>query len=389
MANTNPQEQTSAWIFRRALKDNKKYKNAKEIWTDPTFQKEVIGTKSKPGIYPNVPEEWVENYYKQQNKFLDEFSDAKFTEFSLDQKKPGEFMQFVADLVKKKYGISRKDTWDPADVWCVQNQRQIIVDIKKVIDASKREPEMIDQLNSLLRTLFKERKVVGISLKLVGEKQSKARYQEVNIENGILFKSGKKPYFIIKEMICDLSITSTGQPKAKGSTVKLEITYTKETVESNMQFRKHPNSKEGGNLIFSFQDKGAPAQVGSVPDKKMELKLKNEFRMNFENDYTKSELYASNLQEFNSKKDTYVKMFNSIKTKVDTRINTDKEFVNNMILLLKSEEHWHLGQTKLMQLTFFSKFCKLSKESMNEAITELYFLAEKRGKGFGPFGKIY
>ena len=38
---------------------------------------------------------------------------------------------------------------------------------------------------------------------------------------------------------------------------------------------------------------------------------------------------------------------------------------------------------------FFHKFCKLSKEKMNEVVTELYFLAEKRGDGFGPFGKIY
>ena len=121
----------------------------------------------------------------------------------------------------------------------------------------------------------------------------------------------------------------------------------------------------------------------------METKLKDEFRVNFDNDYTKTDLYANNLQDFNSKKNDYISMFNSIKNKVDTRILDDKEFVDNMILLLKSDENWHLGQTKLMQLTFFHKFCKLSKEKMNEVVTELYFLAEKRGDGFGPFGKIY
>ena len=44
MANTSAQEQTSAWIFRRALNDNKKYKNPDDIWTDPQFKKEIIGT---------------------------------------------------------------------------------------------------------------------------------------------------------------------------------------------------------------------------------------------------------------------------------------------------------------------------------------------------------
>ena len=64
--NTTPQEQTSAWIFRRALKDNKKYKNADEIWADEKFKNEIIGTKTKPGLYPEVNQDWVENYYKQQ-----------------------------------------------------------------------------------------------------------------------------------------------------------------------------------------------------------------------------------------------------------------------------------------------------------------------------------
>jgi len=57
MAKTDPQEKTSAWIFRRALNDNKKYKDANDVWKDPKFQKEIIGTKAKPGINHDVHEE--------------------------------------------------------------------------------------------------------------------------------------------------------------------------------------------------------------------------------------------------------------------------------------------------------------------------------------------
>ena len=48
---TRMQELTSAWIFRRALNDNVEYRNANEIIEDDKFQNEIVGTKTKKGIY--------------------------------------------------------------------------------------------------------------------------------------------------------------------------------------------------------------------------------------------------------------------------------------------------------------------------------------------------
>ena len=42
-----------------------------------------------------------------------------------------------------------------------------------------------------------------------------------------------------------------------------------------------------------------------------------------------------------------------------------------------------------MQLTFVSEISKLSKKDMDRLITDMLFLAQKKGEGFGPFGKIY
>lgn len=72
----------------------------------------------------------------------------------------------------KNSGISAltDDKWNPGDIWAIEDG----VDLKKELDTSS-----IGALNTSLLRLFKERKVVGISLKLV-KKDAKAK--EYNIE---------------------------------------------------------------------------------------------------------------------------------------------------------------------------------------------------------------
>jgi hypothetical protein len=388
MADTTPQEQTSAWIFRRALKENKKYKSAQDILADPKFQKEVIGDNRTPGIYQEVNSDWIENYYKQQKKFLEEFSDAKFSEFTRD----GGFMDFITKLVNKKYGISKKDYWDPADIWCIQNERKVISDISKIIDANKREPEAIEKLNTLLRTLFKERIVVGISLKQVGPNQGEARYQEVNMKKGVLFVSGKKPYFEFFELNCDLVIMQSGNkegsPTADGSSMKVVVNYTKEKVQHTFGFR--PKTPKGPpapmNLTFSFQAKGEKGQVGAIPVHLMIKKMQDTYQLSFSNAWQD---YPNTSKDFRTHQKMYVDIFNKVKGKVNTGIRNEKDFVTNIITMLSNNKSNRVGISKLMQLKFYSKFLSLNETRQKELMADLFFLAEKRGEGFGPFGKIY
>jgi hypothetical protein len=386
MADTTPQERTSAWIFRRALKENKKYKSAQDIWADPKFQKEIIGDNRIPGIYPEVNSDWVENYYKQQKKFLEEFSDAKFSEFTRD----GGFMDFITKLVNKKYGISKKDFWDPADVWCIQNEKKVISDISKIIDTNKREPEAIEKLNALLRTLFKERIVVGISLKQVGPNQRDARYQEVNMKKGVLFVSGKKPYFEFFELNCDLVILKVGDkkglPKADGSSIKVLITYTKEKVQYTFGFRPKSSKTSPMNLTFSFQAQGEKGQVGAIPVHLMIKKMKDTYKISFSNAWQD---YPNTSKDFRTHQKEYVDIFNKVKRKVNTGIQNEKDFITNIITLISNDESNRVGISKLMQLKFYSEILSLNETEQKELMADLFFLAEKRGDGFGPFGKIY
>ena len=85
-------------------------------------------------------------------------------------------MNYIYKTAKKQAfknsGISAltDDKWNPGDIWAIEDG----VDLKKELDTSS-----IGALNNSLLRLFKERKVVGISLKLV-KKEAKAK--EYNIE---------------------------------------------------------------------------------------------------------------------------------------------------------------------------------------------------------------
>jgi hypothetical protein len=374
---TRMQELTSAWIFRRALNDNKKYKDADDIITDDKFQNEVVGTKTKKGIYPFVDIDWIETFFKQQKKFLDEFSNAKFKEFSVQ----GGFMDWVSKLVNQKYKIKKKDAWDPADVWCIQNENEV----KKQISESINETLDIEVLNAELRTLFKERKVVGISLKKVGSKVPQARYQEVNIKEGVLFTSGKHPTFNITQIRCDLLLQKDGTFKANDTRIYFEVQYTKDKLNYTLTIRTSGRTYKPGNLIFEFQEPGAAAQIGKAPVELIK-EAAGKHRMEFDNDWHN---FPSNAANFNSEKSSWINVFNKVKNKVETNISSDEEFFKSISKMLMDKENYGTANSKLMQLNFLYNFVDLGDKNMEKFITDLFFLAEKRGTGFGPFGKIY
>jgi hypothetical protein len=374
---TEMQEKTSAWIFDQALNYNVKYKSPTEIFEDKKFKKEIIGTPAKKGIYPYVTSDWIDSFYKQQKRFLDEFSDAKFKEFSVK----GGFMDFVSKLVNQKYGINKKDAWDPADVWCVQNEQQVVKQVKEAVENT----DDIEVLNTVLRTLFKERKVVGISLKLVDKRVDKARYQEVNIEKGVLFTSGKHPTFTIKSMRCDFLLRDDNTFKSANVTISFVVKYTKEIVNYTLTIRTSGRTYRPGNLIFEFQEPGGSAQIGKAPVELVYEAAKRN-KMDFKNVWQN---YPSSAPEFVQEEQSYKDMFDVVSKKVETNIKDSKTFSANILKQLTDSENYGTANSKLMQLKFLYEMTKLTEKKTEKFITDLFFLAEKRGSGFGPFGKLY
>ena len=91
-------------------------------------------------------------------------------------------MEYITDRCKTLYGISKKDTWNPADIWLVSDLEKVKRDLdRKILDNTT----TLAEFNGILRDMFHDRRVVGISLKLISG--GVAKWELVNLENADVF----------------------------------------------------------------------------------------------------------------------------------------------------------------------------------------------------------
>lgn len=369
---TRKQELGSAWIFKRALNDNIKYNRWEDILDDPKYP-ELGGPK---GIYPEVDKKWLETFFLQQKKMLEEFSNVKFKEFNRE----GGFMDFISKLVKQKYGISKKDAWNPADVWCIQDENKVIAEMKKI--TSEGLFEELQELNTYLRTLFDERRVVGISLKKISGKI--AHYEEVNVGKGLEYLT-KDYTFDVSKIKIDLSLKSGNEIKfnTQDTTMFVDSMVDKKKVTYKYQITTISSSRFNNLKWEPTASSAAAARLGKAPVA-MVLDTLKRFNVNFSNS---NKEYPKSAEEFNKNQKEYVTMFNAIKKDVETKIKDEKEFISNFTKIYMVSPP--IANTKLMQLVFVYKITRIPKKDMDRMMTRITLLAQKKGDEFGPFGKLY
>jgi hypothetical protein len=359
---TRMQELGSAWIMRRALNDNVSYKDWQSIRKDPKY-KELVK------IYPDVDEspDWLQTFFGQQKKMLEKFSNAQFTEFNRE----GGFMQYISDLVKTKYGISKKDTWNPADIWCIKNQDKVIKTFKENVEGSKLS-QTIEELNAIQREMFKSKQVVGISLKKLSGQI--AKYEEYNLDESSLY-----PDFNFKLLTSAIDLRFD----KKFGTQDARIVVVGEGVAYNFQIKGNDTAKIS-NLKWEPTASGSTAaRVGKAPVE-MVAALMRDNKMDFIND---NKLFPQNANEFKEKQNLYEQMFNRVSKKAETKITSSIDFIKNIKIGYNVEAP--IAVSKLMQLKFLDELFKLNEKKRKEFVTDLVFLASKVGEKFGPFGKIY
>ena len=359
---TRMQELGSAWIMRRALNDNVAYKDWQAIRKDPKYNELVK-------IYPDVDEspDWLQTFFGQQKKMLEKFSNAQFTEFNRE----GGFMQYISDLVKTKYGISKKDTWNPADIWCIKNQDKVLKTFKENVEGSKLS-QTIEELNAIQREMFKSKQVVGISLKKLSGQI--AKYEEYNLDESSLY-----PDFNFKLLTSTVDLRFD----KKFGTQDARIIVTGEGVAYNFQIKGNDTAKIS-NLKWEPTASGSTAaRVGKAPVE-MVAALMRDNKMDFIND---NKLFPQNANEFKEKQNLYEQMFNRVSKKAETKITSSIDFIKNIKIGYNVEAP--IAVSKLMQLKFLDELFKLDEKKRREFVTDLVFLASKIGEKFGPFGKIY
>lgn len=364
-------EQGSVWIFNRALVDDQQYNSPEDILDDPKF-----GELEK--IFDgNVPLGWLQSFYKQQKRLLEEFGKSYWSKFEYGES--DDIMEFIKDVLSEvtlnEQKVSYKN-WNPTDIWLVKkNSKNKIKDfIRKNISRSSRS-QTLYEFNALLRTLIRRKELIGLSLKKVGKGDAKFIYVNINISTKDVVTDKIEDLNEVKKVVLNLSLNRSNEFKDQQAKVVL-------TEKQNIQIKpQSPNRPT--NLTFETQTgsggRGGKSEISQV------LQLLGT-QSSFTNKFTD---YPNDAEEFLKRKDEYVRMFNKIRTSVETSIKTEDEFVNNLLSVFNTGDpkQMNIATYKLMELNFLYNASKT--KNMTELFTDMYYLGIKYGKKFAPHGKLY
>ena len=86
-------------------------------------------------------------------------------------------MAYISDKLKQ-LGISKKDNSNPSDIWLIQDEDAAIEKINRVLErgTGRKTTSRLAELNAIMRVLFREKKVFGISLKKIGSGPAKIEF---------------------------------------------------------------------------------------------------------------------------------------------------------------------------------------------------------------------
>jgi len=426
---TRMQELGSAWVFKRAIQDNIVFNRPNDIVNDDTTYSELVKIWKKVGNVDwddDIDGAWIVNFYKQQHVLLKKIGKPAFTEFSRDGgtgndyilpgSKGGQtFMEWVSELVKDEFEISQKDNWNPADIWLIQNEKQWRDKIKQSFNTRKDPTASIEselaKFNAIFRALFRTRQIIGISLKKIGT--GKATWKEVNVSGGFFTKlqATEMKLSSVKCLLGTKRIDPTkaqrdiergkprGAPGAATLTQDTVITISdpglvsKKPTEFKVQIKANDSTKFS-NLKWEPTIVGkSEARLGKAT---VELVLDLMKVYGMDRIYEPShKAFPRNKTEFKEVERDYRDIIGELLSDrfVDLGPGVDLE---TAIINIKETFDIYRGQpwvavSKLQQLRFIYALLTIpgGDKERNKFCTSLIFTAEKAGKRYGPYGKIY
>jgi hypothetical protein len=319
-------------------------------------------------IYPDMNELWEETYFQQQMTVQREVGKTRFKHYSRN----AGFMDYISKKIKKLYGISQKDTWNPADIWLVSDLPTVTRILDKIVDD---DVTSLAEFNQIMRDLFHERKIVGISLKKMSGKS--AKWELVNLENMDMYDTDEYS-FKLKGITLDFGLKSKSE--FKNSDTKIVIEGKRSIITTQIR----QNSTGFNNLKIEGTAKGATAaRLGKAP-LQMVSTLFKAMNLTFDN---RHQNYPRTADEYIKTQKKWEGLFDDLDNKY-TDISSSKSFSDNMITIYNSNRP-DFASSKLMQLKFITEILRLKDDDVNLLLTSLTYLQQKKGKIFGPFGKLY
>ena len=373
---TRMQELGSALIFKRSIHDNITFKSPKDILDDKETMDGLLKIWTSVGKTSEVGQDWIENFYKQNKTLLSKIGKPTFTEFNRE----GGFMDWVSKLVKDQYGISKKDNWNPADIWLIQNEtkwKKVITDAVSPNGYRGRRSQTIEELNAIFRTLFKSRQIFGVSLKKISGDE--ARYEEVNVRSSF-FKDIEAMTFKVDKIQCKCGRKNNGF-----ETQDSRMIVKDGVKEYNFQIKANDSTKMSG-LKYEPTAKGAGAARLGKATVELVVRLLNDNGFTFSKE---SSAYPQNADEFLAEETKYKKMFGDLfRRGVDFGSAENADAMYDIFLSVFATQP-HVANSKLQQLTFFHLITSLKPDELDEFGTDMVFLAMKAGRRYGPFAKLY
>ena len=355
---TAKQERASLLIIEEAIENKKTYRDNTALQKAPIFKKLAE-------VYPEINDTWCKSFAAQGRKMRTKFSNSRFETYNRD----GGFMDWYSKHVNTRYQIKKKDSLNPADIWMINEE--------KVVKNRLNIARNLQEHNNIMRKLYKERKLCGISLKAVSG--NNARFEEVNMKETL----PETESYMLDNITMKMSITPEGRLDTTDTVIKISA----ETKSISFQIR--PNSKGFNNLKFESSQKGAgAARLGKAPLNMVKKMLESYgiLESDFEN---KWQMYPGNGAEFEEEQDDYKMMFDAIHGDVVSNIQKD-DFIPNVARSFETTDVANGYITgKLMQLKFVYHLLQLTDEEQGRLLTEMAYASQKIGKIFGPFGKLY
>lgn len=459
---TKMQEDGSRWIFLRALRDDVDYEKLTPTneFVDKKTQDIILSSRKNPKN-PNqkldpsynilldkkieelekifggkLDEDWIKSYYYQTKALLKKYSKQNFKELEIDRDSPGGFMQFISNLVRP-LGVTKKDAWDPADIWVEDRQKEpkkpteVLKDITTFANNEKPDDRKLQliklrQVNALLRDFYRKEKIIGISLKKAGKN---AEYVSVNV--GIDEKEIESEFSKLENMVCEIvsvkcPLTLTKMKdvygadyaektrkmknlfKTKGNEIyeknypTVDNAYCFSTQDTTITIFepqsqttyfltiKATQTSEYSNLKFEPTEKGkGSAKLGKAPVE-MVADIVSKYNLKFDNNNRKYPLIYDESFISNTTLPTLKIAGNKAGLngqQLYTGITSLNDFKNNLKACYACDPV--TAQSKLMQLDFLIAVLSLDRQQLSKLVTDIVYVAKKEGRAFGPFGKIY
>jgi len=406
---TRIQEIGTARVLRHAMKGtDHDLTTAAKIRADDVVMDNLREVFKRIGDIDEVDDDWLHNFAAQNRIVLEKIKRRDFQHFNRE----GGFMDFISDLLRKKFKIHPKDNWNPADIWLIHNETQKMNFIKDAMKAPKegdvikgrwRVSAKLNQLNKIFRDWFKSEELMGLSLKKVTAKN--ADWKVYNTNDAFFNDIGSKfMSFESAQCFMDLETKKGVRTFASQDTRLLVRDGPKGSQGTIYDFQIKANSSSKlDNLKYEPTQHGASAaRMGKATVEYVENLLKLYVGDKFKKSNSDPE-YAKDAKAFKDQKTKWVNRIDDLITKGVT-VESDKykgtkldgEACYEKIMTVFGTQYW-VANSKLMQISWLSLVMSLkgnntdsnAGDQLDEFCTDMVYLASKAGPRYGPFAKVF